>query len=104
MNFYELGIKELTSRGMFDNQAKEVMDRVVEDSKNKDSANNSMNSRWTDDIDGYPAPMKVVIYMGIEPIALEYIKEKIPEAWFRPMFDKEHPVRKQFEDNKKGDK
>jgi len=104
MTFYEFGIKDLVSKGMFDIQATEVMNRVVIDSKNKDSANNAMNGRWDDKVEDYPPTMSVVLSIAIEPIALEWIKDTLPEAWFRPMFDKDHPVRKQFEENKKGDK
>jgi len=90
MTFYEFGIKRLTEWGMFDNQAKEVMLREME-------TNEPMQGRWMENMESYPDIAKNIIWMGIEYTALEYIKEKCPEAWFRPLFDKNHPLRKEFE-------
>lgn len=102
MNFYEFGVDELKKRGMFESQANEVMDKaVLESHDNENSVNREMRDRWGDSIDAYPPMMKALVFMGIEPIALEYIKEKCPEAWFRPIFDKDHPLRKEFEEKNK---
>ena len=99
MNFYEFGYEELKKRGMFDEQAHEVMERVVLNShSNENSVHWDMRDRWSDNINNYPPMLQPIVFMGIEPIALEYIKEKCPNAWFRPMFDKEHPLRKKFEE------
>lgn len=99
MNFYEFGVNEMKNRGMFKNQAEEVMQNVISDSEsNAESVNREMEGRWGDSIDDYPPMLKVTVFMGIEPFALEYIKKNCPEAWFRPMFDRDHPLRKKFEE------
>lgn len=33
--------------------------------------------------------MYTILLVAMRGIALEYIKEKMPQAWFRPMFDDE---------------
>ena len=91
MNFYDFCIGELVNRGMFENQAKEVMQRVMT------KENDTMAGRWQDKVSDYPPALKGVIWMGVEHETLEYIKENCPEAWFRPVFDKDHPMRKEFE-------
>lgn len=100
MTFKEFGVKKLFSMGMFENQAEAVMEKVISDSKtNKESPNIDMKDRWDDDITGYPECMLTVLFIAIKPFALEWIKENMPEAWYRPMFDSEHPLNKEF--NKK---
>lgn len=90
MNFYDFFINELVQRGMFDNQAKSVMDKVM--------ANNPhMEGRWSEKTTGYPENLTNIIWLSVEQEALEFIKENCPQAWFRPMFDREHPLRKEFE-------
>jgi hypothetical protein len=90
MTFYEFGIKELTSRGMFNYQAVKVIKNVM-------SGNDLMQSRWNEDISGYPLLIRNFLWMDIEKEALNFIKISCPEAWFRPVFDKDHPLRKEFE-------
>lgn len=92
MNFYKFGISELKNRGMFPTQAVAIMQKEVEENK-------EMTERWGEDTSYYPPMMKNILWMGIEQKALEYIKENCPEAWFRPVFDPEHPLRKQFEES-----
>lgn len=81
MSFYAHFMKELTVKGMFDDQAKAVMDRVIK-------VNKSMEGRWDNDISSYPRSVLVVISLSVSDEAVKYIKEECPEAWFRPMFEK----------------
>lgn len=90
MNFYDYFIKQLTERGVFKNQAEEIMEKVM-------TNNPMMEGRWSERTSNYPENLTNIIWMGIEDEALKYIKENCPQAWFRPMFDKEHPLRKEFE-------
>ena len=92
MSFYEYITNQLTQRGMFNNQAKEVIENVM---KNQPE----MDGRWEDDINGYPPALRNLIWVTVEHEALNYIKLRCPEAWFRAIFDKEHPLRKEFESN-----
>lgn len=68
-------------RGMFEDQAKAVVDTVIESDKN-----GAMAHRWSDDIEGYPPQMKAVIAASVKAHALRWIDEHCPQAWFRPVF------------------
>ncbi len=101
MKVYDYFVNHLEQMGMFKSQATEVMNKVVTESReNVESINREFKDRWGDDSNDYPPICLNLVFMGIEPIALEYIKETCPEAWFRPIFDKEHPLRKEFEATK----
>jgi len=80
--FKEAVIEELTSSGFFPDQAQEVFERLV-----ANPAQASMQGRWNDDYTGYPKSIYAIVLLAVKGIALEYIKEKMPKAWFRPMFD-----------------
>lgn len=75
-------IEELTNSGFFPDQALEVFERLV-----TDPAQKSMEGRWDDDYTDYPKPIFSILLVAVKSIALKYIEEKIPDAWFRPMFD-----------------
>jgi len=90
MNFYEWGINELQSNGLSSDQAEAIM-------KSEINENTTMSGRWTDDIVEYPDFMKNILWLSIQRITLEFIKENCPKAWFRPLFDLDHPLRKEFE-------
>ncbi len=77
-------IQDLTDSGFFPEQALEVFDRLVEH-----PAQISMQGRWNDDYTSYPPMMLNILTVAVDSIALDYIKEKMPNAWFRPVFDKE---------------
>jgi hypothetical protein len=87
MTFRDKAKQMLTERGMFDNQAEAVMDRVIAAPENK-----AMQGRWNDDTSGYPPPMVNVLWFTVKRHALEYIEETCPEAWFKPMFEETAPV------------
>ncbi len=90
MNFYDFFINQLVQNGMFDNQAKAVVDKVM-------GNNPQMEGRWGEKTTEYPQNLTNIIWLSVKHEALEFIKENCPQAWFRPMFDKEHPLRKEFE-------
>lgn len=54
-------------------------------------------NRLKKDMQNYPEVTKNIIWMGIELTTLNYIKENCPEAWFRPLFDPDHPLRKELD-------
>lgn len=88
MNFREEALEMLTSRGMFDDQAAAVMERVM-----ADKANEPMKGRWHDDVSNYPGPMLNILWLTVKRHAAEYIAETCPHAWFRPLFDEEAEAR-----------
>lgn len=102
MNFYENGINKLKENGVPEEYAKKIMQNVIKDSKeNPQSINRIMHDRWNEDITDAPPLILNLVYYGIEPFALEFIKERCPDAFFRPVFDKEHPLRKEFDSRQK---
>ncbi len=82
--FKQALIEDLTSSGFFPDQALEVFNLFVEQ-----PAQSSMKGRWDEDVTGYPKMILSISLVAIRSVALDYIKEKMPNAWFRPMFDKE---------------
>lgn len=82
--FKQAIIEDLTSSGFFPDQALEVFNLFIEQ-----PAQASMKGRWNEDVTGYPAMILNISMLAIRSVALEYIKEKMPKAWFRPVFDDE---------------
>ena len=41
---------------------------------------------WNDNISGYPLPLIAVIWLTTKRLALQWIDENLPRAWYRPMF------------------
>lgn len=81
MTFKEAMIEAMTSRGMFDSQAEDVMASYIENNKD-----DSMANRWNEDINHYPDGMVSTIWIGIKEHAYQWIEDNASEAWFRPMF------------------
>jgi hypothetical protein len=72
----------LHNKGMFENQVEDVVKLVIEDESMKE-----MKGRWNDTQEDYgSAPMIKIIILSARPIALKYIDDNCPQAWFRPMF------------------
>lgn len=81
MTIEERLIEMCVDCGMFDTQAKEVLDRVK-----ADKVNEPMKQRWNDAPEDYPEILFNVIWINTKQHALEWIDENLPQAWFRPMF------------------
>jgi len=71
-------IKELVLNGMFADQARDIVDRC--------KPIEYMDGRWNHSFIDYPDLIRTLLWIAVKPIALEYIDEKCPQAWFRPMF------------------
>jgi len=74
--------KMLIQNGLSDDQTDEVIKLLKESDLTK-----SMANRWSDSIDSYPSMIITVLWISAKKIALEYIDETFPQAWFRPMFE-----------------
>jgi len=81
MTFREWGRKYLEERGMFEQQA-----RIVLEDMEADPANEAMAGRWKDHIEGYPTSMLAVMAVALNRAAVEWIDANLPKAWYRPMF------------------
>lgn len=79
MNFYDEMLEQLKKRGMFEEQAKEVLEVYM-------LKDQSMEGRWTDETDGYPPIMKAIVWASLKKDAYEWIEKNCPDAWFKPIF------------------
>ena len=81
MAFEQYAKKYLFENGMFEEQAAQVVEMAK-----KDEANESMKNRWGDDVEGYPPVMLSILRVSLNDIAVRWIDENQPKAWYRPMF------------------
>lgn len=81
MNFKEAMIEAMTSRGMFESQAEEVMVQVIEQNLLPD-----METRWYEDVRHYPENLVNILWLNVKEVAYKWIEEHAPMAWFKPMF------------------
>lgn len=82
MNFEEKMTNRLTSRGLFPKEARQIITLAKETKILK-----PMKHRWQENIDEYPTQMREVLWLSIETVALEWIKEHLPKAYFRSLFE-----------------
>ena len=82
MTFADVIQERLVSMGMFDDQAREVMQMVKDAPENE-----AMQSRWNDDTSGYPEAMTSLIWATAQEKALVWIDQNCPKAWYRSMFE-----------------
>lgn len=75
--------KVLTDNGMFPEQAEEVLARAIPEIE-KLTPNYQIT--WDSPAEEYPNAVYVTMWLTLKPIALAWIDEKLPRAWFRPMF------------------
>lgn len=73
----------LISNGMFESQAKEVIDLSI---PNLNNLIQGYHINFDSPSNDYPNIAYVIWFKEIKPIALKWIDENIPLAWFRPMF------------------
>lgn len=74
-------------RGMFESQADEVMKiaaPIIE------RMSGEYRVTWNARYDDYPDVIYAVWWILVETEALKWIKENVPKALFRPMFEKEN--------------
>lgn len=73
----------LVNKGMFESQANEVMN-IAEPELNK--LVNDYKITFDRPADEYPSEIYTILFMALRPIALKWIEENIPMAWYKPMF------------------
>lgn len=81
MNFTRYFTQRLVEHGMLDDMAAEVMERVKQDAEFTE-----MSGRWNDSAETYPQMLLVSVWYSIKRVALAYIDEKCPHAFFRSEF------------------
>lgn len=62
------------------------VDAVIELVKADDETNELMLDRWNDPVQDYLPSILSALWIHTKSIALEYIDEVMPKAFFRPMF------------------
>lgn len=82
-------VKYLLDNGMFDSQAKLVME-MVRDSE----LFIEMRGRLDEETTAYPEVFKNLCIMNLKAVAVEYIDTNCPKAWFRTVFLPESEQRK----------
>lgn len=71
---------QLIGMGMFDNQANEVVALAEEKVE-------SMQGRWDSQASDYPPAVVKITFMHVKKVALEWINNNAPQAWFKPLFE-----------------
>jgi hypothetical protein len=74
-------LRFLVSTGMFPNQAEAVFERALPQLEVDD-----YRVTWDGPCDDYPEVIYGCWLMVLKEVALEWIDENLPNAWYRPMF------------------
>ena len=82
MTFEQFAYGYLYNNGMFPDDAK----KVVEAAKNDEILKDTMQGGWDDDMAGYPPFMENIFIVSLNSVAVKYIDENMPKAWFRQIF------------------
>jgi len=81
MTIQEKLAKMLFDRGMFPDEATKIVDELKGLPQNK-----PMNGRWDEPEDDYPPVLITALWLTTKQLALAYIDENCPMAWYRPLF------------------
>lgn len=81
MTIREWAERYCVERGMFPEQANQVVDRVVADPDLK-----TLQTRWNEDVTGYPLSIRAGLALHLDRHAGAWIEEHLPQAWFKPFF------------------
>lgn len=76
--------KMLVNNCMFEDDAKKVMDIAI---PIIDDVNPDYHYTWDRPADEYPQPIYNILFFEIKKIALKYIEENCPMAWYKPLFE-----------------
>jgi hypothetical protein len=77
-------LEGLTSKGLSDDEARIVFAASLERLEPKGYA-----LSWDAPASDYPEPVYAVASVILDEMALAYIDQHCPKAWFRPMFSRE---------------
>jgi hypothetical protein len=81
MTIREMMKKELIDSGMLCDDAEKVLQIAA-----SSDAMKSMADRWNDSTEGYPPHLLPSVCMNLKEIALKWIDDNCPLAWYRPLF------------------
>ena len=69
-------------KGMFESQAKTVVDLAIPEIDNLDN----YKITWDRPASEYPEPLYIIMFLTVKKVAYKWIEENFPLAWFKPMF------------------
>lgn len=75
----------LVGYGMFESQAKQVIELAIPDIEKQSPGNYKIT--WDQPASGYPEMIYSLWFLVVKKVALPWIDKNCPNAWFRPMFD-----------------
>ena len=79
MNIEEWLTQELTTRGLWEDQAAAILDIVKADKSTR-------GVRWNELVEGYPDAFRDTLLMFVVSEAVAWIDMYYPRAWFRSVF------------------
>lgn len=79
MTFAKYIEERLIENGIWPHDAPKIIQMIMDD-------NEAMKGRWHEDISGYPLMIMITLWMTAKRVALKFIDENQPQAWYRPMF------------------
>ncbi len=75
--------KMLVDKGMFEDQAEEVMEMAI---PKIEELTPGYRITWDRPADEYPAPLYSIFWLTLKEVAIKWIDANVPKAWYRPMF------------------
>lgn len=76
-------IEMLIERGMFESQARDLMEASIPE---LNKMVDDYEVQWDRPSAGYPKAIIGALFVCLKPLALEWIEANCPQAWFKPMF------------------
>lgn len=74
---------------MGERQAQAVVKLAMEE---LDGSSDGCKITWDSPAQEYPHKFYTATFVAVARVALKWIDENIPQAWFRPMFDLSDPI------------
>lgn len=84
MTVKEKFIDRLVSSGLFETQAKEVMDKAIPEIE---KLTKGYHITWDQPADEYPDQLYSFWWVTVKKVVIVWIEKNIPQAWFKPMFE-----------------
>lgn len=82
MRFHDKMLQELQNHGLWEDEAKAVLDAVK-----FAPTSEPFVGRWRDEVEDYPPVVWNLLWIGAKKEAARWLAENKPEHWARPMFD-----------------